>query len=98
MELDHSHCESSKNPAAGGKWSGCNPCGARPSQPLRISSVVNWLKVTLGQAISSGLNIREAMKIIKIVASVTKTMGGEGVEGRERVPEIMLKIRPNLYL
>jgi len=39
--------------------------------------VVNWLKVTLGQAISSGLNIREAMKIIKIVASVTKTMGGE---------------------
>lgn len=58
--------------------------------------MVNWLKVTLGQAISSGLNIREAVKIIKIVASVTKTMGGEGVEGRERVPEIMLKIRPNL--
>lgn len=50
----------------------------------------------MAQALSSGLNIREAMKIIKIVASVTKTIRGEGVEGRERVPEIMLKIRPNL--
>lgn len=50
----------------------------------------------MAQALSSGLNIREAMKIIQIVASVTKTIRGEGVEGRERVPEIMLKIRPNL--
>lgn len=50
----------------------------------------------MGQAISSGLNTREAMKIVKIVASVTKTMGGEGVEERERVAEIMPKIRPNL--
>lgn len=46
----------------------------------------------MGQAISSGLNTREAMKIIKIIASVAKTMGGEGVEGREIVVEIMPKI------
>lgn len=36
------------------------------------------------------------MKIIKIVASVTKTMRWGAVRGRERETEIMLKLRPNL--